>query len=96
MELRNIVLSCLLFLISFNVCAQVDTLIEAESAILNGTAEIAACSNASGGEMVKGLGGGIANSVRIKNINLPAAGRYFITVSYYSTNEFGRICKVLY
>ena len=69
--------------------AQIDQILEAETATLQGTAEIVTCNNASGGQMVKGLDNGISNSLTFQNINVPKAGEYFITVSYYSTNNRG-------
>ncbi len=66
--------------------AQIVQVLEAETAILQGTAEIATCSNASGGKMVKGLDNGGANSLLFQNISVPKTGEYFIQVSYYSTN----------
>lgn len=67
--------------------AQIDQILEAETATLKGTAVIVSCNNASGGQMVKGLDNGSANSLLYQNISIPQSGEYFITVSYYSTNE---------
>ncbi|MEN8115632.1 MAG: T9SS type A sorting domain-containing protein [Bacteroidota bacterium] len=61
--------------------------LEAEKATLTGTAQTANCDNASGGQMVKGLDNGEANSVFFEKINLPEAGDYFVTISYYSVNS---------
>ena len=77
----------LVIIISNFSFAQTNELLEAEDAILSGTAEIVTCNNASGGQMVKGLDNGISNSLTFQNINVPKAGEYFITVSYYSTNN---------
>ena len=67
--------------------AQINQNMEAESATLKGTAVIVSCDNASGGQMVKGLANGISNSITYEKINIPQAGDYFVSVSYYSTNK---------
>ncbi|MBT6765022.1 MAG: hypothetical protein HOA90_10875, partial [Prolixibacteraceae bacterium] len=67
--------------------AQISQNLEAEAATLKGTAEIVTCNNASGGQMVKGLDNGAANSLTFQKVNIPKAGDYFISVSYYSVNE---------
>lgn len=77
----------LLMLVSNLSFAQTNKLLEAEAAILSGTAEIATCSNASGGEIVKGLDNGQANSVFFEKINLPDSGEYFIALSYYTVSS---------
>ena len=70
-----------------NSSAQADQVFEAEAAVLTGTAIIANCSNASGGQMIKDISNGVANAVLFKDISVPQAGDYFITVSYYATNQ---------
>lgn len=77
----------ILFLISCSVSAQVNQVLEAELALLNGTATIVNCNNASGGQMVKGLDNDPANSLTFQNLNIPATGDYFVSFSYYSVNE---------
>lgn len=60
---------------------------EAEEAVLSGTATIASCGNASGGEMVKDLEGGAGNAVNFINIPSVLNTTYNLTVSYYAVNE---------
>ncbi|NOR73722.1 MAG: hypothetical protein GQ525_01045, partial [Draconibacterium sp.] len=74
--------------------AQINQNLEAEAATLKGTAEIVTCTNASGGEMVKGLSTGISNSINFEKISVEQAGYYFVSVSYYSTNERDLTYKV--
>ena len=69
------------------VSAQINQNLEAESATLKGTAVIVTCTNASGGQMVKGLANGISNSITFEKISIPQAGDYFVSVDYYSTNK---------
>ncbi len=67
--------------------AQTNQIFEAESATLSGTATVVTCNNSSGGQMVKGLDNGSANSLTFPKINIPETGDYFVSVSYYSVNE---------
>lgn len=60
---------------------------EAEQAILTGKAEITNCSNASGGQMVKGLSGGESNALLFNNLEINQLGEHFIRVYYYATDE---------
>jgi alpha-galactosidase len=53
---------------------------EAESAILGGSAVIAACPACSGGEKVGGLGLGAGNNVTFDNVYVPRAGEYLMEV----------------
>jgi hypothetical protein len=67
--------------------SQTNELCEAESAKLLGTAQTVNCNAASGGKMVKGLDQGKSNALLFENIDLPEAGNYFITISYFSTAD---------
>ena len=58
------------------------TTYEAESGTLNGTAGLE-----NGGQYVGSLGNGLDNWVEIRNVNVPAAGVYRITVSYASGDD---------
>lgn len=90
---RHITRICLVAILSFGLFtvagAQINQIIEAETAILTGTATIVLCDNASGGQMVKGLDNESTNSLTFQKLNIPVAGDYFISVSYYSVNERG-------
>jgi len=84
--LRTIlVLSGLLF--SALAFSQTNLLFEAEAAILSGTATIANCNNASGGQMVKNINNGAENALFFQDISIPAEGTYFVTVSYYAVSD---------
>ena len=37
--------------------------------------------------MVKDINNGVANALLFQNINVPQAGDYFITVSYFAVNQ---------
>lgn len=76
-----------LILISISGFAQINQVLEAEKAVLMGTAQIVSCNSASGGQMVKGLDNEATNSLTFKALKIPATGEYFIRVSYYSVNE---------
>ena len=82
---------CLIIILSVGILnissAQINQNLEAESATLKGTAVIVTCTNASGGQMVKGLANGISNSITFEKISIPQAGYYFVSVDYYSTNK---------
>lgn len=85
--LRNFLPLCILFATFNTINAQTSILKEAEDATLSGTAEIVMCSNASGGEMVKGLDNTQANAILIENISVPEQGEYNVTVSYFATSD---------
>jgi len=87
-------ISVLCFGLIVSTTAQINQNLEAEQATLKGTAEIVTCGNASGGEMVKGIGNGSSNSINFEKISVAQAGEYFISVSYYSTNERDLTYKV--
>ncbi|MEX0274810.1 MAG: sulfatase-like hydrolase/transferase [Flavobacteriaceae bacterium] len=59
---------------------------EAEDATLTGTAQVASCSNASGGKMVKNIDAGSQNGVEFTNIHVDRAGRYRVSLYYYAQN----------
>ena len=79
---------------SFNATAQTNQVLEAETAILKGTAVIVACNSASGGKMVKGLDNGDANAVLFQNIVVQKSGAYFIEVSYFAVSERNLVYKL--
>lgn len=58
---------------------------EAENAILQGTAEVNSCANASGGEQVRYINGP-GNGVSFEQIFVSSAGNYLVTLSYMSAN----------
>jgi alpha-galactosidase len=53
---------------------------EAESAVLGGSASIAACSACSGGSKVGGLGLGAANTVTFNQVQVNRAGTYYMEI----------------
>lgn len=67
--------------------AQTYDVFEAEAATLSGTANIATCGTASGGEMVKDINSGSSNALLFENISIPEAGRYYVTLSYLAVNK---------
>ncbi|MCP3891050.1 MAG: T9SS type A sorting domain-containing protein [Desulfobulbaceae bacterium] len=69
------------------VFSQLPLSLEAENATLLGTAKIASCTNASGEQMVKDINSGPDNALLFQNINIPEAGTYYITLSYFAAND---------
>lgn len=67
--------------------AQIQLTFEAEAAKLSGEANIVACSNASGGEMVRGIHEGLNNSLEFQEVFVENAGRYFIRLCYLYTSD---------
>ncbi len=72
---------------TIEVGVSVSQILEAEDAVLTGTAEIVSCDKASGGEMVKNIKGGVNNAVEYQNIQVANSGDYNMTVSYYAKNS---------
>lgn len=72
---------------SSGALAQTNLYIEAESGTLLGTAKVASCSNASGGEMIRDIDDGPDNALQIQGITIQEAGSYYITISYLTLNE---------
>ncbi|NQU54556.1 MAG: right-handed parallel beta-helix repeat-containing protein [Bacteroidetes bacterium] len=86
--IKKIILISVLSIGLLNITsAQINQILEAEAATLQGTAQIATCTNASGGEMVKGLDNGSANSLKFQKMTIPQTGDYFVLCSYYSVSE---------
>lgn len=67
--------------------AQAPIVLEAEAAKLSGDANIVNCSQASGGEMVRGISEGVGNSLEFQAINVPEAGTYFVKLSYLYVSD---------
>ncbi|MFC5404930.1 CBM35 domain-containing protein [Cohnella soli] len=59
---------------------------EAESATLNGTVGIAACSFCSSGNAVNNIGGNTSNYVTFSNVTVPTAGTYQMDVRYLTNS----------
>ena len=68
-----------------SVTAQIPLNLEAEEAVLSGTANVVSCSRASGGEMVRGIHQGPSNRLKFQQIQVDSAGLYFFTISYIYT-----------
>lgn len=86
--MKNSIITLLAILISINnLHAQLNVNFEAEDAILSGTSIATNCNNASGGVMVKNISNGEGNAILFSGINIPADGKYNLTLSYYATSS---------
>ncbi len=60
--------------------------LEAELAVLSGSASIGNCQFASGTELVKNINGGVGNAVTFAGISVPQSATFDVIVTYYSLN----------
>lgn len=83
-----VLFSAILMMSGLNLAiAQAPIVLEAEAAKLSGDANIVNCSQASGGEMVRGISEGVGNSLEFQAINVPEAGTYFVKLSYLYVSD---------
>jgi hypothetical protein len=66
--------------------------IEAEAAVLSGSAYPSSCSSCSNGKRVRSIGNGSGNAVTVNGVNAPVAGAYQLTITY----ELGEPSRMLY
>ncbi|MEM7373304.1 MAG: T9SS type A sorting domain-containing protein [Bacteroidota bacterium] len=67
--------------------SQIHLSLEAEVALLSGTANIVNCDAASEGQMVRDVDNGMANSLESQDVTVSEAGRYFFRLSYVHIND---------
>jgi len=71
----------------FSYSSQTNLNFEAETATLTGTAQIANCTNTSGGKMVKAIDNGSTNGLSFGSIDIPSTGLYKLDIAYYSSGS---------